>query len=69
MVKIPNVKKEDKNEEKQIKKEVELKNLLPFSSISLMDKSEDQSEDEITESEEEDIHESLNGFFDHFYQN
>ena len=57
MVKIPNVKKEDKNEEKQIKKEVELKNLLPFSSISLMDKSEDQSEDEITESEEEDIHE------------
>ena len=42
---------------------------MPFSSISLMDKSEDQSEDEITESEEEDIHESLNGFFDHFYQN
>ena len=54
---MPNDKKEDKNEEKHIKKEVELKNLLPFSSISLMDKIEDESEDETTESDEEDIHE------------
>jgi hypothetical protein len=69
VVKTPNDKKEDKNEEKQIKKEVELKNLLPFSSISLMDKSEDESEDEMTESDEDEIHELLNGFFGHFYQN
>ena len=69
MVNTPNNKKEDTNEEKHINMVVELKNPLPFSSISLMDKIEDESEDETTESEEDDINESLNGFFGHFYQN
>ena len=57
MVNTPNNKKEDTNEEKHINMVVELKNPLPFSSISLMDKIEDESEDETTESDEEDIHE------------
>ncbi len=68
MVNTPKNKKEDTNEEKHINMVVELKNPLPFSSISLMDKIEDESEDETTESDEEDIHELLNGFFGHFYQ-
>ena len=37
--------------------------------MSLKEKSEDESEDETTESDEEDIHESLKGYFGHFYQN
>ena len=55
---------EKRNE--KIKKEIELKNILPFSSITLLDKNDDESEEEISESDEEEINESLNNFFGYF---
>ena len=48
------------------KNPIELKNILPFSSITLLDKNDDESEEEISESDEEEINESLNNFFGHF---
>jgi hypothetical protein len=61
-------KNENLNENTKIIKEVELKNLLPFSSISLFDKNNDESEDETSESDEEEIHKSIDSFFGHFDQ-
>jgi hypothetical protein len=45
---------------------VELKNILPFSSISLLNKNDDESGEETSESDEEETHQSLNNFLIHF---
>ena len=66
---LGNVRKATEKIEKRnekIKQEIELKNILPFSSITLLDKNDDESEEEISESDEEEINESLNNFFGHF---
>ena len=66
---LGNVRKATEKIEKRnekIKQEIELKNILPFSSITLLDKNDDESEEEISESDEEEINESLNNFFCYF---